>query len=214
MENENLETTVEASVNVSTEDMDKLIRHHVWAAMGVGLLPLPIVDMVGLTAVQLNLVRKIAKAYEIPFFKDKVKNILGSLVGSAIPAVAGAPLAASIAKTIPVVGMTVGAVTMPVFAGAATYAIGKVFVQHFASGGTFLTFDPDKVKDYFVKMFNKGKEMVSKEGDKMAADVDESNAEEEKKADEPDKNNKQSKETDNNKKPDSGSGKNPKNGKK
>jgi len=39
---------------------------------------------------------------------------------------------------------------MPIVAGAATYAIGKVFVRHFASGGTFLTFNPEKVKDYYL----------------------------------------------------------------
>jgi len=99
MENENKEATAEKVLeSVSTEDMDRLIRHHVWASIGVGLVPIPLVDMVGLTAIQINLLRKIAKAYEISFFKDKVKNILGALVGSAIPSAAGPTLAASIIK--------------------------------------------------------------------------------------------------------------------
>ena len=38
---------------------------------------------------------------------------------------------------------------MPVIAGAA-YAVGKVFIQHFASGGTFLTFDPEKVRAHYA----------------------------------------------------------------
>ncbi len=160
------------AVNVSAEYLDKLIRRHVWAAMGIGLVPLPIADMIGLTAIQLNLVRKIAKAYEIPFLKDKVKNTLITLLGSAIPSATGLPLAVSISKTVPVIGWTAGAVSMPIVAGAATYAVGRVFVQHFASGGTFLTFDPDKVKDYFAKMFDKGKEMVSGENGKTAADAE------------------------------------------
>jgi hypothetical protein len=54
-------------------------------------------------------------------------------------------------------GAILGAVTLPFFAGAATYAIGKVFMQHFASGGTFLDFDPDKVRGYFREQFGKGK---------------------------------------------------------
>ena len=36
------------------------------------------------------------------------------------------------------IGQSTGAITMPVIAGASTYAIYKVFVQHFESGGTFL----------------------------------------------------------------------------
>ena len=49
---------------------------------------------------------------------------------------------------------------MPVFSGAATWAIGKVFIQHFASGGTFLDFDPKKVKDYFMDLFKQGQEIA------------------------------------------------------
>jgi len=168
MENGKTETAAEEiSEKVSQQEIDRLIRHHVWASIGIGLVPIPLLDMVGLTAIQINLVRKIANAYQIPFLRDKVKNILGSLIGSAVPSAAGAPLGASIVKTVPVIGWTVGAVTMPVLAGAATYAVGRVFVQHFASGGTFLTFDPEKVKDYFAEMFKEGKELA-KEGDKLA----------------------------------------------
>ena len=180
MENENKKATVgKVLVSVSKEEMDRLIRHHVWASIGVGLVPIPLVDMVGLTAIQVNLLRKIAKAYEISFFKDKVKNILGSLLGSTVPSAAGPTLAASIIKTVPVVGWTVGAITMPTIAGASTYAVGKVFVQHFASGGTFLTFDPEKTKEYFAQMFEEGRK-VAKEGDKIAEDVKESWSGEEK----------------------------------
>lgn len=49
---------------------------------------------------------------------------------------------------------------MPVFSGSATYAIYKVFVQHFESGGTFLDLDPAKVKVYFSEHFAKGKKVV------------------------------------------------------
>ena len=33
-----------------------------------------------------------------------------------------------------------------------TYAIGTVFYQHFAFGGTFLTFDAEKVKVFFMEI--------------------------------------------------------------
>ena len=65
-----------------------------------------------------------------------------------------------IIKTIPIVGQTVGMLTMPIIAGATTYAVGKVFHQHFASGGTFLTFDPNEVKSYYTEMIEKGKSVA------------------------------------------------------
>lgn len=157
MENESNEPKFK---EVSKEELEKLVRHHVWGAIGIGLIPLPLVDMVALTALQVNLVRKIAKAYDIPFMKDKVKNIIGILIGSVVPSVIGPPLAASITKFVPVVGQTTGAITMPAVAGASTYATGKVFIQHFATGGTLLTFNPEKVKSYFAEMFKEGKQMV------------------------------------------------------
>ena len=43
--------------------------------------------------------------------------------------------------------------SMPVFAGATTLAIGKIFMQHFESGGTFLDFEPAKVRAYFRQEF-------------------------------------------------------------
>jgi hypothetical protein len=50
---------------------------------------------------------------------------------------------------------------MPVVAGASTYAIGKVFYRHFASGGTFLSFDVDRARDYYQEQFKKGESIVS-----------------------------------------------------
>jgi len=49
---------------------------------------------------------------------------------------------------------------IPAFSGAATYAIGKVFIRHFESGGTFLDLDTAKVKAYFSEQYDKGKKLV------------------------------------------------------
>ncbi len=138
----------------------KVIRNHMIASMGVGLIPVPMLDLVGITGVQLNMLRKLSKVYEVPFSEHKVKNILTAVIGGggSIP-IAGA--LASLVKLVPVVGHTIGAVSLPISAGAVTYAVGKVFLQHFASGGTFLTFDPDKVRDYYAEMLKKGKTVAA-----------------------------------------------------
>jgi uncharacterized protein (DUF697 family) len=149
-------TDERAAARPSKEETDRIIRHHVWASMGFGLIPLPLIDFIALTGVQLLMLRKLARLYNIPFRKDKVKNILSALIGGAFPPAVSGPLAASIAKGVPLIGQTTGAITMPVIAGAATYSIGKVFVQHFASGGTFLTFDPEEVRAYYADMLKEG----------------------------------------------------------
>jgi uncharacterized protein (DUF697 family) len=141
-------------------DADKILRNHIIGSMGVGLIPVPLVDFVALTGIQLNMLRRLAKEYGVPFSKDKVKNTLASLLGSGLTVSASGGIA-SLIKTIPIIGQTAGALSMPVLAGATTYAVGKVFVQHFASGGTFLDFDPDKVKDYYANMFKEGEKIAS-----------------------------------------------------
>ena len=133
------------------ESPEKIIKNHMYGAIAVGLVPVPAVDLVALTGVQLNMLRKLSKYYDIPFSDEKGENMIAALAGSSIPVVSVGPLM-SFAKTIPVVGQTVGALSMSAVAGASTYAIGKVFVQHFASGGTFLNFDPEQVKEHYAKI--------------------------------------------------------------
>ena len=54
----------------------------------------------------------------------------------------------SLVKSFPGVGTAIGALTMPVFSAGATYVIGKVFIQHFASGGTLLDFNPPDYREF------------------------------------------------------------------
>jgi uncharacterized protein (DUF697 family) len=156
------------TVQPEPKNADSIINKHVVGSMGVGLIPMPLVDLAALTGVQLNMLRMLAKAYNVPFTKDTGKNVLASLMGGVVP-LSFAGSVASLMKAIPVVGQTTGVLAMPATAGAVTYAIGKVFNQHFASGGTFLTFDPEKVKDYYQEMFKEGEKVAAglkKESDK------------------------------------------------
>jgi uncharacterized protein (DUF697 family) len=139
--------------------LEKLAQNHILASMGVGLIPVPCADLVALMGIQLDLIRKMAAEYGIPFRQDVGKSIIASLMGGFLPVTLGFA-AASMIKFIPLIGQTTGAVVMPVMSGASTYAIYKVFMQHFESGGTFLDLDPSKVKAYFSEQFAKGKKVV------------------------------------------------------
>ncbi|MCP4693527.1 MAG: DUF697 domain-containing protein [Desulfobacterales bacterium] len=139
----------------TSEDVSGIIKNHLAVAMGVGLIPVPLVDLLGFIAVQLNMLRRLAKVYRIPFSRDRVKHLLASLAGGGVTLPLGG-VVGSLIKAIPVIGQTTGVLAMPAAAGATTYALGKVFIQHFESGGTFLTFDPDKVKAYYAEMLKEG----------------------------------------------------------
>lgn len=159
-------TTAEtAAENMNTtekreERLEKIAQYHILASMGTGLIPIPLVDLVALTGIQLNMIRKLCAEYEVPFKQDRGKSIVTSLLGGLLSTEFGAGLS-SLVKCIPIIGQTVGAVTMPVIAGAATYAIYKVFVKHFESGGTILDLDPTKMKSFFSEQFTTGKKAAA-----------------------------------------------------
>jgi uncharacterized protein (DUF697 family) len=145
----------------------KTVNKYMWIAGGVGLVPLPFINMAGITALQLRMLQVLSESYEVPFSKDLGKKIVGALLGSLVPASLSGrlgTLAALMGRSIHVMGpagFIVGTLSMPVFAGAATYAIGKVFIQHFESGGTFLDFEPAKVREYFRRQFQRGRDLTS-----------------------------------------------------
>lgn len=139
---------------------DNIIRKRVYASVGAGFVPIPIFDILALSGIQIELVSRLARLYEIPFKKDIVKTAISALLGGVLP-VAVTPVIASFVKLIPVIGYTTSAVTMSAAGGASTYAIGKVFVQHFESGGTLLNFNADKVKEYYNEKFKEGEQVAS-----------------------------------------------------
>jgi uncharacterized protein (DUF697 family) len=130
-----------------------------YIAMGAGIVPIPVFDFIVISGIQLDMLRRLSKLYEIEFLSDKGKSLIGALSGGGISSLVG-PMLASTVKFVPVVGTTLGALSMPIIAGATTYAVGKVFIQHFESGGTFLNFDPDAVKNYYAELVKEGKSIA------------------------------------------------------
>lgn len=142
-----------------------LVRNHAFTAAGIGLIPLPAVDFVALTALQVNLLRKLSAYYDIPFTEEIGKKVVGALIAGYTPVAFAMPVA-SLLKAIPLIGQTTGALAASVLAGATTYAAGKVFIQHFESGGTFLNFDPVAVREYYREQFQEGREVIGKDAKK------------------------------------------------
>lgn len=138
---------------------EQTIKKHMLAALGVGLVPLPWLDLAALAGLQLNLVHRLAVLYRVEFSSQLGKSALGALLGGGIPVSLSANLG-RLAKGLPGIGWAVGGVSVAVCGAASTYALGRVFVQHFESGNTLLTFDPAQVEAYYAQQYAKGKEEV------------------------------------------------------
>ena len=138
-------------------------RFSVWSG-AAGLIPVPLVDLAAVAGVQLQMLRKLSELYEVPFSDNRGKSIIASLAGAIIPASTATTTImtfGSLIKGIPIVGSTIGALTMPVYAAAATFVIGKVFMKHFASGGTLLDFNPPDYREFIKSQQERFKRRTS-----------------------------------------------------
>jgi uncharacterized protein (DUF697 family) len=138
-----------------TENADSIIKNHMIWSMGAGLIPVPIADFFAVSAIQLDMIRQLAKVYDIDFEQTKGKAYITTLTGSGL-----ARLGARAVKFIPGIGSILGGITMAALSGGSTYALGEVFKKHFETGGTFLDFDPERLRKYYNEKFEKGKEMA------------------------------------------------------
>ena len=49
-------------------------RHKNYAAMG-GLVPLPVVNIAGVTAINLRMVKQLSELYQVPFERDRTRSL-------------------------------------------------------------------------------------------------------------------------------------------
>ena len=139
------EMTPESRNEAASKLVDKFA---IWSGVA-GLIPVPIVDIIAVGGLQLQMLRRVSQIYGVPFSENRGKALIASLAGAMIPATSGMG-ATSLLKAVPFFGTIVGGFVMPVLSAGATYAIGKAFIQHFASGGTLLDFNPPDYRE-FVK---------------------------------------------------------------
>lgn len=138
------------------DDADAIIDKNTIWALSLGLVPLPVVDLFTLFAVQLKLLRELAQLYNVDFSERIARNLVRSLLlssgGVSLAVIGGV----SVSKFIPFIS----SVSMSAIGGAITYATGRVFAEHFCDGGTFLDFDPLKLRGRFDESLRAGRARV------------------------------------------------------
>jgi uncharacterized protein (DUF697 family) len=170
------EEQADSAVPITDERRDELAselvnRFSLWSG-AAGLIPVPLLDVVAVGGVQLQMLRRLSEIYGVPFAENRGKSIIASLAGSFIPATTATGTAVSfgsLVKGLPGIGTAIGALTMPAFSAAATYVIGKVFIQHFASGGTFLDFNPPDYREFIKAQKEKFSSRFASSADAQSA---------------------------------------------
>ena len=134
---------------------DRIIQDHTLYASVGGAIPVPLIDIATVTAIQIDLVRALARVYEVPYDPAVGKAIIASLTGAS-----AARVGASVVKALPVVGAIPGVITQAGLSGASTYAVGQLFRGHFAEQGTLADLDPEEALPKYQVLLGRGKEVI------------------------------------------------------
>jgi uncharacterized protein (DUF697 family) len=116
------------------EQAAKSIKRYAAASAGFGIIPIPALDITAIGTSQLLMIRSVAKIYGLDLSKDRVRAVVSTTVGGAVPVVLGGGLS-SLFKMIPLVGTIAGAVTLPSIAGLTTLTLGNTLADHLDAGG-------------------------------------------------------------------------------
>lgn len=156
-------TKIETPDAIETSDVDNsdrldkasaiISKRCKWSA-AAGFIPVPYLDLAGLAAVQVKMVSELSELYGKTVQQEALKTTVATLLGTLTTAGLAAPVAFTTVKIIPGLGSLAGGVSMGALGAAATYAVGKVFVNHFEGGGTLANFSVDKVKDDLKSAFS------------------------------------------------------------
>jgi len=136
-------------MSTNIEEGRRIAKSYAGWAAGAGLIPVPLLDIAGVTGVQIAMIRKIADLYKVPHAGDRVKTIVASLVGGVGSYGIATSGLGSLVKAVPFVGSLLGMALMPSLAVASTIGLGEVFIMHFESGGTLLDFNTEKMAAKF-----------------------------------------------------------------
>ena len=140
-----------------------IIQKYVMLAIGAGVVPVPVLDIMLASGIQLKLVEQLAQLYEKEFSPTRAKHLIAALAGNYAVGVSSLWAVFSLAKAFPLLGSALGTVTMPVTLGTFTYAIGKVFSHYFALGGDLSNFDVRQNQAYFERQLKAGQHGVTSE---------------------------------------------------
>lgn len=149
------EPAQDVKVESSAQMAMSIVNKHALYAAGAGLIPIPIVDLASIAGIQVNMMRELAHHYDDTYVNHVGKNSLGVIIGTLTAQGMSTPIA-GLLKAIPLVGSLLGAASMSVSAGAATTALGGVFVRHYEYGGNFLTFDAKAAREDYRNAFKTG----------------------------------------------------------
>ncbi|MBE0367744.1 DUF697 domain-containing protein [Pseudoalteromonas sp. MMG013] len=145
-------------------------KYSKWS-FGSGLIPIPAVDLVALTGIQIKMIGEIAEVYGQSYSDNKLRGTISAVIGGSFPQSLGGAGLSSFLKAIPVIGTLSSLAFMPVVSAASSHAVGTTFIRHFETGGTLIDLNLNSIKGDISEIaakYRKNKDDVDAQPSKAA----------------------------------------------
>ena len=121
-----------------SQEARDIVKKYAYYCSGVGALPVPFADVLTVNALQYTMIKKIAACYNIQFKEQRVKSLISSLLSGVVSAsIIYGPVTNAL-TLISGLGILFRLGVSLSVSGSVTLALGKLFIDHFERGGTFL----------------------------------------------------------------------------
>ena len=116
-----------------------IVERHANLSVAGGMIPVPILNVAGITAIMVHMVGRLSRLYGVPFERNRARATVIGLMGGVLPTGLASAAASAKIQLVPganVVGLVVSSVT----AGACARSLGALFIDHFETGATLADF--------------------------------------------------------------------------
>lgn len=111
---------------------------YVLTSAGAGLIPLPGLDVTVLAGIHVALIKALTEHYGHSFSEHGARNIVIAVAASLLPGTLGSLATKRVLMFLP---LGLSSLTQSVASAAVSYALGRVIIAHFETGGTLDSFD-------------------------------------------------------------------------
>jgi len=161
----------EATIGTAVEDVaaparerlaraEEIVKQHTLMSLAGGVLPLPVVDLGATLAIQLSMIGRLCALYDVPFSQQAARGAIMSLIANLGAVGICSGLFFSAVKLIPGIGTLAGVTAAPAGIAAVTWALGKLFIGHFETGGTLLDVSSTATREKFRDLVARGRGVV------------------------------------------------------
>ena len=116
-------------------------RYALMSAAVAGAIPLPGLDVTILAGIHIALIKEITEEYGEVFAEHAARNIVIALAASLVPGTIGSFASRRLLRALPLITPGLGVLAISASSAAVSYALGRVIMAHFETGGTLDSFD-------------------------------------------------------------------------